>query len=74
MDIFLYDRSPLDANSKGIRLAVKVGGDVVLSVQKEQELPNPFQTGKVLIPNTENHAGCWCISRAHFSVEDVEAR
>jgi hypothetical protein len=67
-------RSPLDANSKGIRLAVKVGGEIVLSVQKEPELPNPFQTAKVLIPNTATSSGCWCVSRGHFSVQDVEAR
>lgn len=66
--------SPLDANSKGIRLAVKVGGEIVLSVQKEPELPNPFQTAKVLIPNTETSSGCWCITRGHFTVQDVEAR
>lgn len=67
-------RSPLDANSKGIRLAVKVGGEMMMSVQKEHELPDPFQTGKILIPDTVSATGCWCLSHAHFTVQDVEAR
>lgn len=72
--MMLRDRSPLDTSSKGIRLAVKVGGRVMMSVQKEHELPDPFQTGKILIPDTTGPTGCWCISHAHFTVHDVEAR